>query len=298
MQIIDSHIHLWDLGLKKHSWLLEKPGEGFLGDYTALQTSYLPKDYLHDAKDYEISKTVHIQAGWSREDFLGETQWLTALNNAQGSPNAIVAYLNLLSPQLDEELEALSHYSLVKGIRQITAWHKDPYYCSCPMDYLADKTWQKQFAKLAAKNLSFDLQIFPEQAEIAYELAKANPQINIVIEHALQPIQHNAEYLNFWRKQLQKLAQLPNCYLKLSGLRLFNHQADKNTLKTVIGICIDIFSPKRCMFGSNFPVEKLFTSYTELVSFYLTTTKQYSSAEQQQLFYATAAKFYDLSSSL
>lgn len=294
MKIIDSHIHLWDLSLKKHAWLLEKPGDSFLGDYSPLQTSYLPANYQNDAKAHQVEKTVHIQAGWSRDDLLGEVQWLTELNQTLGSPDAIIAYANLTSTQLETELNALSQFPLVKSIRQIIAWHANPYYRSCDADYLNDAKWQQGFAKLAQHGLCFDLQIFPEQASAAYQLGKLNPQVPIVIEHALQPIQHDSEYLAYWRRQLAKLAELPNFYLKLSGLHLFNHQPDHLVIKNILEICVEIFTPSRCMFGSNFPIEKLFVSYDELMNFYLAFADQYLAYEREQLFYQTAKQFYRL----
>lgn len=289
-RIIDSHIHLWDLNLKKHSWLLGPVGESFLGDYTPLQKNYLFDDYLKDTQNYSIEKVVHVQAGWDREDPLGEVQWLTEMNNPL--LGAIVAYADLSSAHAEENLEALAKFSLVKAIRQLTAWHKNPFYNSCEKDFLNDTQWQKNFSLLEKFNLCFDLQIFPEQVDVVLPLLKKHPSISVVVEHLLQPYQHDA--FAHWQTQLKKLAALPNVFLKLSGVNLFTHDQNFANAFAFIDTAIETFSPERCMFGSNFPVEKLYISFDELMERFLKCIQHYSASEKEMMLVGCANAFYSL----
>ena len=92
--IVDAHHHLWDLENEKtkYSWLMVKEGEAFFGDYGAIRKSYLLDDYLKDAKNQNLIKSVHVQAEHDDDSPVSETEWLqkTADNHNSNLPNAIV----------------------------------------------------------------------------------------------------------------------------------------------------------------------------------------------------------------
>jgi predicted TIM-barrel fold metal-dependent hydrolase len=157
---------------------------------------------------------------------------------------------------------------------------------------LEDKTWRENFKLLHKYSLTFDLQIYPEQVDQAYELMRTHSNVNAVIEHILQPSTHDPISIKHWEKKLAKLATLPNIFIKLSGMNLFVHTFHFETLKTLFETVVHYFSPYRCMIGSNFPVEKLYVSFDKLFASLLKITQQYSQEEQKALFYETAKKFY------
>jgi predicted TIM-barrel fold metal-dependent hydrolase len=91
--LIDAHHHLWDLSMARHPWLGDHPETGFfLGDYSALKRNYLPADYLKDACAHNVLATVHCEAEWDRDDQVGETKWISAIQARYGFPNAVVAH--------------------------------------------------------------------------------------------------------------------------------------------------------------------------------------------------------------
>lgn len=296
--IIDSHCHLWDLSLNKHAWLTpSEPSDQMIASFNQFDTikkDYVLAQYRSDCQAYNIQKMVHIQAGWDRADSLGETQWLTQLHQQQGFPHAIVAYANLMSPTIEQELAALTAFPLVKGIRQIVAWSQVADYRACEHDFLNDALWQQNFALLERYDLSFDLQIYPEQAELAYDLLARYPGIPVVIEHLLQPTHHTPEYLEYWRRQLARLASLPHITIKLSGAFSFEHSPSPALFKHLLTSAIDCFGPERCLFGSNFPVEGRFTDFDTLLQRSLQAIEDYSAAQQHDLLYGSAARFYRL----
>lgn len=289
-------MHLWDLSLNKNAWLTSEINDNrFLGDYSAIRKNYLLDDYFNDIKNFNIKKTVYVQAGWDENDALGEVKWITQTNSERKHPSAIVAYVDLSKNDVPKDLESLTNSSpLVKGIRQLTSWHENSAYRNCSEDYLNNPTWTKQLSLLEKFNLAFDLQIYAEQAERAFEIVSKNQGIPIAIEHAMQPINREKDYLLYWKKQLKKLAELPNTVIKLSGLGMFNHHWSTDNFRQLLEPIIEIFTPARCMIGSNFPVDKLYGSFDKTYHAYIEITSQYSASEQHALFYKTADDFYML----
>jgi predicted TIM-barrel fold metal-dependent hydrolase len=290
VKIIDSHMHLWDLSLQKNSWLIGPVEEFFLGDYSNLQKNYLINDYHKDNQNFNIEKTVFVQAGWDRNDICGEANWINQIND--GLIGAIVPYADLSANNAAENLAQLAQIPLVRGIRQIIAWHPDNYFCACEKNFLEDPCWLKQFKLLEQYQLSFDLQIYPLQTDLAYRLIQNHPNITFAIEHCLQPTAHDNDILQQWEKQIAKLANLPNAYMKISGMNLFNHNFEFETAKRLFETLVHYFSPERCMVGSNFPVEKLYVSFDQLFESFIVLAQQYTQEEQDALFYGTAKKFY------
>lgn len=289
---IDAHFHLWDLSLKKNNWLLEENEEDFLGDLNAIKKTYDVMKYANDINGC-FTKSVHIQAGWDSNDAVGESQWLYQLHKQYNNIPAIVAFADLSHIDFQKVLERQAEIPIVKGIRQIVAWNELPQLNCCPANLLENPTWRNNFSTLKNYNLVFDLQIYPEQTDSAYKLAKNNPDIKIVIEHGLQPLQKNAEYLIFWKAQLKKLAILPNVYIKISGFSMFHRDMNENLMRYFILTIIEVFTPQKCMIGSNFPVELLFISPSELIHLYVKIISELSKHEEQQVFGNTAQEFYN-----
>ncbi len=290
--IIDSHIHYFLPEPGKHEWLMQPPStENFLGDITSLCKPYLPQDLQRDFAKYKVEKIIYVQAGWQRsEDVLAEVRWLTELQDPL--LGGVIAYANLTAPHIEEHLQVLAKNSLVKGIRQLIAWDKNPYYCSCEEDFLQNPIWRENFALLKKYSLRFDLQIFPEQTDQAISLLQGNPNIPVVIEHLLQPRKHDRDTLVEWEAQLAKLAALPQVCIKLSGAYLFEHAAKPEDVAWMIQTAVRLFGSDRCMFGSNFPVEKLYISYDEMIAHFWEATELLGEVAQADIFHRTARKFY------
>jgi predicted TIM-barrel fold metal-dependent hydrolase len=293
-KIIDAHHHFWDLSLGKNKWLTDNTEKTHLGDLTNIRRSYLVDDFLNDTKIYPISKSVHIQAGWDREDQSGESTWLHELSKKTGFPHAIVAYADLSNSAVEASLEKQAAIPGVKGIRQIISWHTDAFYSGCDKNYIEMHSWQKNFGLLKKYHLSFDMQIYPEQVDSVLTIISRHEEVDIAISHALMPIQRDKKYLLFWREQLKKLSIFPHLKIKLSGIAMFDHAWNVDSFSEIVRPVIDIFSPSRCMVGSNFPVDKLYGSYETIMSAYAKIISHYSPDEQENIFHNTAEKFYRL----
>lgn len=290
--IVDAHHHLWDLSLNKNSWLISEIEESHLGDYAKIRNSYLVADFLQDSKNFTIEKSVHIQAGWDRNDPLGESQWLEQLQLATNYPTASVFYADLSSDHTEDTLAKHASIHHTRGVRQILSWHENPYYRGCGKDYLQVDTWRKNFGLLGKYQLSFDMQIYPEQVDSVYPILAHHDEIPVVISHALMPIERDRNYLSYWRKQLKKLSAFPNVYIKISGIAMFDHCWTIESFRDIILPVVETFSPSRCMVGSNFPVDKLYGSFDDIMSSYIQILAGGSEHEQANMFRHVAEKFY------
>jgi predicted TIM-barrel fold metal-dependent hydrolase len=296
LEIVDPHHHLWDLDNHHYSWLQDEPADAKVcGDTTPIRRSYLLEDFLADARDVRLTKSVHIENGWSSGDPVDETRWLQTIADHDGFPHGIVAYAALESATVKSDLERHAEFGNVRGIRQILNWHPDPKKTFVDRaDYLVDADWQRGFRLLARYNLSFDLQIYPSQMRDAARLAHANPDVQIVLDHAGMPLERTATGVTEWQCGMRLLAKSPNVFAKISGLGMLDWTWTVETIRPWVLQTIDVFGPSRCMFASNFPVDKLYGDYTSLWTAFAEIVSTYTSQEQFDLFSGTATRVYRL----
>ena len=278
-EIVDSHHHLWSLsGSNGHTykWLgpVEQGGAAWhvAGDIEQLKQNYLLDDYLRDANNAScrVVKSVHVQA--EADDPLAEVRFLENIvqNNAGGFPHGIVAHANLASPELPKLLESyVRDHPSVKGVRQLLNWSKTDARLSMTDrgDYLTDPTWLEGFQLLTSHSLSFDLHIYPSQMVDAAKIARQHPNATIILDHCGLPVDGVKDFAG-WQEGMKHMAEQSNVVCKLSGLVMFNHQGSKEILAPYIRECLNLFTPKRCMFGSNFPVDRLNITFEELFQVY------------------------------
>ena len=279
LEIVDSHHHLWSLSASnqvKYKWLGPVSEGGaerhVAGDIEKLKQSYLIDDYLADATNsaFRLIKSVHVQA--EAEDPLEEVKYLeqVAKENPGGFPHGVVAQANLASPKLPQLLEAYTRdYPRVKGVRQLLNWSDaNPELSMTDRgDYLTDQTWQEGFQLLVSHSLSFDIHVYPSQMVDAAKIARQYPNAILILDHCGLPHGGQKDF-DSWKEGMKHMAEQSNVICKLSGLVMFNHAWSKEIFSPYILECLRLFSPKRCMFGSNFPVDRLNISYEELVNVY------------------------------
>lgn len=294
-RIIDAHHHLWDLDACHYPWLMERGVIRFFGDPAPIQRNYLVSELRADAANYELAASVHIQVGVADGDEVSESRWLDEAAEVDGLPSALVGFCNLAAENAQQVLDDQSRIQRLRGVRHIVGRspQEDAAYGS---DTLLDNpVWIENLASLRERNLSFDLQLIPQQIERAAKVLQRLPGLQVALCHCGSPWEQSAAGLARWRAGLKQLAALPDVYCKISGLAMFNHRWSVDEIRTIVTTCIDIFGARRCMFGSNFPVDKLHKSYDEIWQAYETLASGYSDEEQERMFAGTAAAFYRLS---
>ena len=290
-RFIDAHHHLWDLEACDYPWLMAKGEQRFFGDPSPIQKNYLVSDFLNESTQYHPEKSVHIQVGTGKNDSLKETQWLQQQSPV---PNAIVAFCDLSAENYQQQIDAQKAYSKVKGVRQIIGRHADEDSKHGSHTLLVNANWRKAMVYLTEQGLSFDLQMIPPQIDAVYKALQTIPNVKIALCHGGSPWDQSPSGLDSWQAGLKKLSTLPNVCCKVSGLGMFNNHWRDQDLASLIKRIIDTFGPEKTMFGSNFPVDKLYRSYDNYWDCYRSAVKQYSCLEQHQMFYQTANDFYQM----
>ena len=294
----------------------------FFGERTDLLGDYMPSHYRSDSGPAKVGRYVHIQAGWIDEkplDPVGETAWLDALDDG---PAAIVAHADLaLGNDVARVLEAHKAASgRVRGIRHMLSWHESDEIMNFAHEAELSRTtaFRNGFDQLAEHDLSFDAWCYSSQLDEVAELAAANPEVPMVLCHAGTPVGVGGEFAGIgvsaqerarigdqWRAGIAAVAAQRHVKCKLSGLLMpvlgFGYEKSESSptvaqlvdaLSPLVEHCVDAFGPQRCMAASNFPVDKVSTSYDSMASAMVEMTSRYGAEAQQAMFNTTAADFY------
>jgi predicted TIM-barrel fold metal-dependent hydrolase len=314
LPIVDPHHHLWD----RAGWryLLHELLEDLNSGHKIVATVFLQCRSMHKADGPEELRPV------------GETEFVNgvAAMSASGGFGStrvcagIVGFADMrLGAAVREVLEAhiRAGGGRFRGIRHTSAWDADSSIVNpanvAPEGLLGDKNFREGIATLSSLGLSFDAWLYHPQIDELTELARAVPDALIVLNHVGGPLGagaykgHSQEVFGRWSKSIRTLAGCPNVYVKLGGLGMringlgFDEQpAPPSTDALAAGLrpffetCIDAFGAHRCMFESNFPVDKGAYPYAAYWNACKRITQQASADEKAALFKDTAARFYRL----
>jgi predicted TIM-barrel fold metal-dependent hydrolase len=309
LAICDAHHHLW-----------QRPSDGYLLD-----------DLLRDLRSgHNIVATIAIECRYGyRQDGaeelrpVGETEFLESVANRVAADStiktrvaaAIVGHANLtlgdaVAPVLEAHLAASP--TRFRGIRHSTTWDNSPALRSdAPPGLLADDNFRRGFAWLRRLDLSFDAWLYHPQLAAVVDLARAYPDVPIILNHLGAPLGvgpyagKREEVFLSWGKGIAAVAACPNVFVKLGGVGSLRSGYDwheravkpsstelAQVLKPFFEHCVDKFGAERCMFESNFPVEKSSNSYLNLWNAFKWIAEKYSDAERAALFHDTAAHVY------
>lgn len=292
-EVVDAHHHIWRLG--DLPWLQGPTVPRIFGPYDALRRDYLIEDYRADLAGEGVGASVYVQVNWPPERALDEVAWVQSVADATGWPHAIVGYADLAAPDLGALLDAQMRHRRLRGIRQQLHWHeRQQYRFASRPDLIADPAWRAGFAQLAPRGLLFELQVFAPQMAMAAELARAFPATVIVLEHAGMLEETSAAGWQAWRAGMRLLADCPNVNVKLSGLGTFVHRAHLDDIRPIVRETVAMFGPDRCVWGSNFPIEKLWTDYATVIGNIRQALADFAPADRRKILGDTARRLYQL----
>jgi L-fuconolactonase len=313
LAIIDPHHHLW-----------EEPGKHYLAKDLLEDVS----------SGHNVVATVFVQCHYRYRDHgplhllpVGETERVEALRRAfprEGNqPDicaGIVGFADLLAARtLDEVLDA--HLAVAperfRGVRQSVA--RDSHFPDgivlrpAPAGMLLEPSFREGIRCLARRGLSFDAMLYHEQIPELTALARTVEGATIVLDHIGCPLgvgiyaDRPQETFEAWRRDIVELAACPNVYLKFGGLGMVivgaDYHLDKipptsqqlaNDWRPYLEVCVSSFGTRRCMFESNFPVDKAMYSYRVLWNAFKRLIQGASAGEKADLFARTAATVYRL----
>jgi len=296
LRVVDPHVHLWDTHVVRYPWLAN-PAVAYSGDNRLLPQHYDVAAYLQDAQEFEVLGTVNIEG--NPADPVAEARWLQSLANNpmnRGQPAGIVAYADLSQEDAPTILGRLSAFPNLRGIRQILNRHADPRFNYVSDDYLSNAIWRENLRRLSDYGWSFDLQIYPAQAGSAAEVIRLNPEVTFILNHTGMFVdRREVKGWREWRLGLRTLADCENTVIKLSGLAMFDHHWTVESFRPLVLEAIDCFGPQRCMFASNFPIDRLHSSYTSLWRAYAQIVSNMDARDRENLFVNNAMRYYRLS---
>ena len=302
--------------------VMPKTSVEFVGLADYVLQRHLPEIYHQDTGKYEVKGYVHIQAGWETKKPLGvvgETEWLMSLDK---KPLAIVgeAHLHDLK-NLDAVLEAHAKASpQFRGIRDMVAEGKGVMEFKGINKPLQSDDFKKGFARLGERNLTFDAFLYADDLPDFTKLVAEVPETKVVLDHVGTPIGAGGSYAGRgttqkerdaicekWYEDLTNLAAVPHVKMKLSGLLMpilgygFHFRRDEITLGEVVDaigphleFALKTFGVDRCMFASNFPMDKVSVTFEMLYDAYFQIMKSYSIEEKQKVFSKNALSFYSI----
>jgi predicted TIM-barrel fold metal-dependent hydrolase len=287
---VDSHFHIWrqaDL-----PWLVGPMQPRIFGPYEPIRRDYPVAEYLADARANGVTQAVYVQANWAPARHLDEVDFVSRASEESGFPIAIVAHADMLAEDVRPQLDALANNPRVRGVRMQLHWHENPLYrFASGAELCRDPRLQANIDHLSDYGFSFDLQVFAGQMAGAADLAHFCPGVTFVLQHAGMLEDLSPEGLEAWREGMALLAAEPNVVSKLSGLGTFLRRNDPEHVRFVVAQTLALFGAERCLFGSNFPIEKLWTSYGELIGAHRAAVPQ---GAADHVFNQTARRVYRL----
>lgn len=273
---IDAHQHFWKYDSERQPWIDE--------DMKVIQKNFLPDDLIPILKEHGIDGCIAVQA----DESFRETAFLCDLAAEYSEIKAVVGWADLASDQLDRELDQFSNQPKLKGYREVLQDKK--------VDYMLRKEFLRGIAKLGKRNYRYDILIFHNQLEAAHHLIKSCPEQLFVIDHLAKP-NIKLGIWREWKKELSLLAEREYIYCKLSGMITeANWKTWKlDDLKIYLDVALELFGPKRLMFGSDWPVCQVAGDYEQVLEIVERYTDALSPSEKDAIMGKTAMEFYGIS---
>ena len=284
LAFVDTHFHLHDLKhpTLRYGWLQPDAVHGFLPDTDPLKSQrYRIKDYLAEVRFANVIKAVHVQAAVDTPDPVDETAWLQAFADQTGYPQGIVAECHLARPDAAAVLDRHLKYRTVRGIRNFGEGN-----------YLVDPAWRRGFAELAPRNLVSCIDTRIERADDILDLARAFPTTLICIDHCAIPMQRNGAYFRKWRQAMTVMASSANVTMKISGLGMCDPLWTVESIRPYVLGSIEAFGVDRVVFGTNWPVDRMYSSYPDVINAYAEIISGFSRDEQVKMFSGNAEKLF------
>jgi L-fuconolactonase len=274
---IDAHQHLWAFDPIEYDWIDDS-------------MKVLKQDFQLTELEQTLSKngfsgSVAVQARQS----LQETLWLTMLASQSDFIKGVVGWIDLKSEQLPEQLATLSSHKKLVGFRHVLQGESDP-------DFMRNADFIRGLKVLADKGYRYDLLIFAHQLPAAIEMLDQVPNLHVVIDHIAKPKIKSGEGFEQWQHNMKILAENPQCYCKLSGMVT---EADwqnwtSDDIQPYMQTVLELFTVKRLMFGSDWPVCLVAGEYQTIKQLVLDFIKKHAPNAEEDIFANNANHFYQL----
>lgn len=273
---IDAHHHFWQYDPQEYGWISET--------MNVLRRDYLPADLELEARSLGVDGVITVQA----RQTLRETQWLLDLADKSAFIKGVVGWAPLVSPQVARDLEQFLGRAKLKAVRHVLQDEPDD-------DYMLRPDFDRGVGLLKSFGLRYDILIFERQLKQSITLVDRHPELTFILDHVAKP-RIREGVISPWRENMKELARRPNVYCKLSGMATEADQATWNAdqLRPYMQTALEAFGPRRLMFGSDWPVCLLATSYQRWFQTVTDFVSPLSQSERTRIMGGTATEAYGL----
>lgn len=273
---LDAHQHFWQLTQPfDYSWL-DTP------ELEKIRRDFLPNDLEPLIQASGVDRSIFVQT----QHNVAENRWVLGLAEQHDFIAGVVGWVDLASEQCEEQLLEFKDHPKFVGIRHVTQDEPDD-------NFIVRDDVVRGLEVLQRHQMPFDLLLYVKHLHHAATLAARLPELPMVIDHLAKP-QIKDQRIDNWIDHLKASAKFPNVYCKLSGMVT---EADWKTwkpkdLKPYVEMALECFGPKRCMFGSDWPVCELAGTYDQVYWALTEILGPISETEREWIFGRTAAEFY------
>ncbi|MBL9214233.1 MAG: amidohydrolase family protein [Opitutaceae bacterium] len=286
MNLIDAHVHVWDLKRLRYPWLQQVP---------RINRSYLLEDYDRALGGRSVAAMVFVQCECDPEQHLEELAWVQSLADADPRLQAIVPWAPLeAGDHCEAELARMAADSRVKGVRRIIQFEPDPDFCLKP-------NFIRGVQLLGRHGLHFEITISPLHFPRVMKVIAASPGTRFILDHIGNPdIAAGPAALEPWRTHLREFARSGPHFCKFSNL-VCNASLDTWTLddlRPFAEVVLETFGPERLIWGSDWPHMLRSSDYARWLDAAETLTSHLSAADRRRIFQDNALRFYRLDLSI
>ncbi|WP_316803780.1 amidohydrolase family protein [Pedobacter nototheniae] len=273
--IIDAHVHFWNYHPVKDNWITP--------EMDVIRKDFLPVDLESCFTEHQVEGCVAVQADQSEK----ETAFLLAEAENNSMIKAVVGWIDLLNPNVEERLNYFSQFPQLKGFRHIAQAE--------PKGFLLQNEFIEGLKLLHKYNFTYDILLKADQLGDGIRLLERLPDHSFVLDHCCKP-DIKGKNIQDWKEQVQILAQNPKLCCKVSGLiteadwNKWNEQEIFNCLDVVFGY----FGIDRLLFGSDWPVMLLAGNYPRWLQLLKSYTKQFTETERNNFFSENTKAFYKI----
>jgi predicted TIM-barrel fold metal-dependent hydrolase len=283
---VDTHVHLWNLEHPELRYIWLEPGashpqlsQNELAQLGAQSQSV--ERFIEETAGSGMTKWVHTEVAIGTEDPLAETLWLQELADEGLGPHAIVAAVSLQREDAAHELDRHSQAANFRGVRD-----------QCASEVWESPSFSDGYAELGRRGLVCSLNALWQDMPRAAALARKHPETTMVLDHMGFPQERGAEYFRAWNAEMRRLAEAESVICKISEIGIMEPDWTAESIRPWILACIEAFGIQRCVFGTNWPVDRLYGSYTQIVGAYRQIISELSVSEQRALLSENAERLY------
>jgi L-fuconolactonase len=277
---IDSHQHFWKYNPAHQVWMTDA--------MVVLRREYLPDELKPLLKAVQFDGTIAVQA----RQMVEETVWLLELSDEYDFIRGVVGWVDLRSPKLRAQLEMYAKHPKLVGVRHVVHDEPDDHFMLLP-------EFRRGLAQLREFGLTYDLLLFPKHLPVAVQLVAEFPDQPFVLDHIAKPAIREGQ-VSPWREDLDRLAEFPNVFCKLSGLvtEAKWKQWQPQDFHRYLDIVIETFGTNRVMIGSDWPVCTLSGDYASTLRIVIDYAQQFSARVRDDILGGNGARVYHINATI